>query len=64
MDERQQQTLARLRELRAGYADWHRTGMDALERGDWQALDAAVRAESDIIQEQMRLLSELKGWAS
>ena len=60
MDEPYAQILARLRELREGFAEWHRVGMDALRRGDLSALDAAVRAESDLIDEQRRLLTELK----
>ena len=54
------QKLARLRELRADFAHLHRIGMDALERRDFSALSAAIKAEAEIIQEQRRLLQHLR----
>ena len=60
--EQQRQKLARLRQLRADYAAWQRLGMDALERGDLDALQAAIKGESDIIVEQTQLLHDVIAW--
>jgi hypothetical protein len=59
VDNAYRQRLAQLRELRTTYAEWHRSGMHALERGDLKALEAAVNAERDIIQRQSELLRDL-----
>jgi hypothetical protein len=42
------------------YREQHRCGMKALERHDFAALEAAIRGEREIIEEQMRLLEELR----
>jgi hypothetical protein len=62
VDEGYRQRLARLRELRASYMASHRVGMSGLERGDLDALDAAIQSESEIIQEQAQILAELRNW--
>lgn len=50
--------LERLRELKAQFDEVHRQGMDALRAGDYSALDAAIRAEKAILDEQSALLKE------
>lgn len=52
--------MERLRELRARYRELHHVGMDALDRHDFVALDAAIRGEREIIDEQMRLVAEIR----
>lgn len=51
--------MAQLRELRDDYSEWHRAGMRALEKNDLQALEAAIKAERDIIDKQSALLRDL-----
>jgi len=50
--------LERLRELKAQFDAAHRQGMDALRTGNYPALDAAIRAEKAILDEQSTLLKE------
>ena len=60
MTNEQQQRLARIRELRVSYMQWHHAGMAALERRDFDALGDAIRAEAAILDEQKRLLAMLE----
>jgi hypothetical protein len=48
--------LERLRELKAQFDAAHRKGMAALQAGDHSALNAAIRAEKAILEEQSVLL--------
>ena len=48
--------IARLRELRALFADAHREGMECLDRGDMAGLGEAIARERQIIEEQQKLL--------
>jgi len=41
----------------------HVTGMDALKRGDLDALDAAIKAEAKLIDEQEQISIELRALA-
>lgn len=50
--------LKRLRELKAQFDAVHQNGMNGLKAGDYAALDAAIRAEKAIIEEQSALLKE------
>jgi hypothetical protein len=50
--------LKRLRELKAKFDAVHQQGMRGLKAGDYSALDAAVRAEKEILDEQSRLIKE------
>ncbi|HET9833416.1 MAG TPA: DUF5320 domain-containing protein [Vicinamibacterales bacterium] len=50
--------LERLRELKALFDAAHRKGMAVLRAGDYSALDAAIRAERAILEEQSALLKE------
>jgi len=50
--------LERLRELKAQFDVVHRQGMEALRVGDYSALDAAIRAEKAILDEQSVLIRE------
>lgn len=53
-------TLARLHELRAGFADVHRRGMECLERRDFKGLDEVLKAERQLIEEQASLIQQLR----
>ena len=54
--------MIRLRELRVQYGECHRAGMAALERHDVDALDAAIKAEAEILREQLHLLAKAWRW--
>ena len=57
-----EQYFARLRELREAYMAPHRAGMEALERHDLVALEAAIEAEREVIEAQRVLIAELRAW--
>jgi len=50
--------LKHLRELKAQFDTAHQRGMKALTTGDYVALDAAIRAEKAILDEQSALIKE------
>lgn len=64
MDESYRRKMARLHELRSLFQESHRRGMNALESGDLDALDAAIKLEAEIIKEQGWLVSELRYWSA
>jgi hypothetical protein len=48
------QTMARIRKLRARFAQAHRDGMACLEKGDMPGFSEAIERERAIILEQIR----------
>jgi len=56
--------MAQLRELRSHFADVHRLGVEALDRHDLAGFDAAIHAESAIIDELRRLIAEFRSVTS
>ena len=50
--------LKRLRELKAQFDAVHRQGMAALRSGNYSGLDAAIRAEKAILDDQYALIKE------
>jgi hypothetical protein len=59
MDADNELRLAQIRALRTNYAEWHRAGVQALECGNLEALDAAIKAERDIILRQAEVMRDL-----
>ena len=57
MDQAHAATIARIRELRARFAEAHRDGMDSLAVGDLDRLADALKRERAIIDEQDRLIT-------
>ncbi len=53
-------TLAKLHELHASFADVHRRGMECLEQRDFEGLYKALEAERQLIEEQALLIEELR----
>ena len=51
----------RLRELREQFRVAHRTGMEALEAGDYAGFGTALEQERAILEEQKRVLAQLRG---
>lgn len=52
--------VTRLRALRARFSEAHRAGREALARRDYSALYGSMRTESAIIDEQQRVIIELR----
>jgi len=63
VDDRREELMHRIEELRARFMQCHVTGMDALKRGDLDALDAAIKAEAKLIDEQEQISVELRALA-
>ena len=56
MDDTHTAVVARIRELRARFAEAHREGMESLVGGDLDQFGEAIRREREIVEEQQRLL--------